>query len=67
MALTQQNKSLYTPEVGSAMAQYIVVTGYSEKVATSAKSASALLPFVYCLPDECITILKIQLACQKGK
>jgi hypothetical protein len=36
MALTQQNKSHYTPEAGSAMAQYLVVTGYSQKVATSA-------------------------------
>jgi hypothetical protein len=38
MALTQQTKSHDTPEAGSAKAlpfyQYIVVTGYSQKVAT---------------------------------
>jgi hypothetical protein len=27
-------------------------------------SASTLLPLFYCSPDECITLLKIQLACQ---
>jgi len=46
MALTQQTKSHDTPEAGSAKAmpffQYIVVTGYSQKVATM-----ILLPATY--------------------
>ena len=46
MALIQQTKSHDTPEAGSAKAmpffQYIVVTGYSQKVATM-----ILLPATY--------------------